>query len=94
MVVNSYPQGDVDNERGEGMTWQPIETAPKPLKVVLIDLWVEKPDGEGYRVISAWWDTDAAWVVAGFQGARMKAEKRSTHKITHWMPAPDKPGSK
>ena len=71
--------------------WRDINTAPKPLKPLLIDLLIERPDGESYRVIDAWWDTDAAWVVAGFQGARMKAPRNSTHKITHWMPAPDPP---
>ena len=71
--------------------WQPIETAPKPLKAVKIDLWIERPDGEGYRVIDAWWDTDAGWVVAGYLGTRTKAPERSTHKITHWMRRPDDP---
>ena len=71
--------------------WQPIETAPKPLKAVKIDLWIERPDGEGYRVIDAWWDTDAGWVVAFWRGARMKPPRDSTYKITHWMRRPDGP---
>ena len=74
------------------MTWFPLSTAPKPLKAVKIDLWIERPDGEGYRVIDAWWDTDAGWVVAGgWRGSRLAAPQMSTHKITHWMHRPDDP---
>ena len=72
--------------------WQPIESAPKPLKVVLIDLWIEKPDGEGYRALDAWWADEAGWVVAGFGSSqRMKAPHHPTHRITHWMHRPDDP---
>ena len=71
--------------------WQDIDAAPKPLKALKLDLWVVEPDGDGYRVVDAWWDTDAGWVVATILGARMKAPQRSTHRITHWMHRPDDP---
>ena len=84
----------MDNERGDGMTWAPIDTAPKPLKALKLDLRIVKPNGTSYRTIDAWWDDELGWVVATILGARMRAPRNSTHKITHWMPAPDKPGSK
>ena len=73
------------------MTWAPIDTAPKPLKALKIDLLIERPNGTSYRAIDAWWDTEAGWVVTTVLGARMKAPQQSTHKITHWMHRPDKP---
>ena len=73
------------------MTWAPIDTAPKPLKPLLIDLLIVRPNNTSYRVIDAWFDPDAAWVVAGYLGTRTKAPERSTHKITHWMHRPDDP---
>ena len=71
--------------------WQGIESAPKPLKPLLIDLWIERPNNTSYRVIDAWWADEAGWVVASVLGARMKAASNSTHKVTHWMHRPDDP---
>ena len=71
--------------------WQDISTAPKPLTAVKIDLWVEKPDGEGYRVIDACRDDFYGWVVKGYSGCPMSAARKSGHRVTHWMFPPDDP---
>ena len=73
------------------MTWAPIDTAPKPLKPLLIDLLIVRPNDTSYRAIDAWWNDEAGWVVKTILGARMKAPRNSTHKITHWMHGPDEP---
>ena len=73
------------------MTWQPIDTAPKPLKPLKIDLLIVRPNNTSYRVIDAWWADEAGWVVSTVLGARMKAARNSTHRITHWMHGPDEP---
>ncbi len=74
------------------MSWQPIATAPpvalKPLK---IDIWIEKPTGDGYRVIDAFRDDYYGWAVKGYSGCRMQAAPRFTHTATHWMLPPKPP---
>ena len=71
--------------------WQDISTAPKPLKAAKIDLWIERPGGEGYRAIDACRDDYYGWAVKGYSGCPMRAAHKSGHRVTHWMPAPDAP---
>ena len=71
--------------------WQDISTASKPLKAVLIDLLIEMPDGERYRVIDACQDDYYGWAVEGYSGCLMSAARISGHRVTHWMFPPDSP---
>ncbi len=71
------------------MTWQPIATAPKPLKPVKIDLWVLDCGGDGYRVPDAWWANGGWRIKSRWIGNRDAFPW--THSATHWMHTPDDP---
>ncbi len=73
--------------------WQPITTAPMlSLKAPKVDLWVERPDGTGYRVPDAFWSgsPNGFWKIATMVGFEIRAF-RETHNPTHWMRRPVAP---
>ncbi len=66
--------------------WQPINTAPRDGRTVLVYL----PAGAGpptrQDVVAVFWDPGSGWATA-YSGACLDAEP------TYWMPLPDPPGS-
>lgn len=68
--------------------WQPIESAPKDGRVVLVT------GCNGFdRVLPAWW-VDESEVIKSFAGWRGVVNRCGPNLIadpTHWMPLPDPP---
>lgn len=80
------------------MKWQPINTAPKDGRAVLlcwaIDAngkpidWTEQPESFDIFVqVASWWDRNDAWIVY----CSMAQELELHFEPTHWMPLPDPP---
>lgn len=68
--------------------WQPITTAPKPLKPRKIDLWIDD-GGDGYRVPDAFW-SGGLWKITTQVGFDIRAYS-AQHTATHWMARPEPP---
>lgn len=69
--------------------WQPIETAPKDERAILVF-------DTDYGVVTAKWRYDDQW--GGVWGSENYIQDGSiyddaliAHKATHWMPLPDPP---
>lgn len=67
------------------MNWQPIETAPKDGKALL--LYVQAPSGYGLMRIGEWEGDDegeGVWSISPYCLWR-------GYEITHWAPLPEPP---
>ena len=75
------------------MNWQPIETAPKDGREILLCRATNadgKPitDAWGLFVqVAAWWDGDEAWIVY----CSLPGEPRLHFEPTHWAELPPNP---
>jgi hypothetical protein len=77
---------------GEGVSWQPIETAPKDGAEILLCKATDadgKPMGKafGLFVQRAAWCGDEGWVVY----CSLPSEPHLFFEPTHWMPLPEPP---
>jgi hypothetical protein len=63
--------------------WQPIETAPMDVDVIL-GWWESWPGGHQWRQVIAW---------ASSSNPRSPSNTRRIGKATHWMPIPAPPGA-
>lgn len=70
------------------MDWQPIETAP--LNEGLVDLWVERDDGGGYRLVDCWQQHGIWYGTDPVDGFPENVERLGC-RVTHWRPLPSPP---
>jgi hypothetical protein len=81
--------------RGNSMTeWQPIETAPRDGRDVLLTVGIVRPEMYYDCAVARWNKKWQRWLI-GDPEAEYKTERQVEHdefgSPTHWMPLPEPP---